>query len=452
MIIWPLLLVLFASSALAGFSFGAIRAGISFVGLLLSVVIARIFAHSLVPLLAKVGAHNPIVAWLLAPVVVFLIALLVFKIIGAVVQRKVNVYYKYKAGDLKLALWNRLNARLGLCLGLANATIYMVLISMAVYALSYPSYQLTSDSDPGFAIKTLNEAGKELQSSGLAKVAAAVDPMPETYYEAADLAGLLYHNSLLEARLARYPVFLSLGHTKDFQDVGADQGFTELRQKQPPVGEIWNYPKLQPIVNNPDTLDNIWALLVPNFKDLDKFLRTGTSDTYGDKPLLGHWDYNLNAGLSALVQAKPNISTRDLATYKYILSLLFAKTTLLATLDGNVYFDNFNNLGTSNLPTAGNAAAPRGAQPQPQPQRGGRGGRGGGGAPPAPVQTPAAAPRANTVPIAVPEQLSGSWSGAGTNYQMNFPRHGGFEAVVDGDKLTITGKGFTFPMIFDREY
>ena len=64
-------------------------------------------------------------------------SLILFKVIGAVVHRKVDVYYKYKAGDLRMGLWNRLNHRLGLCLGLANAAVYLVLISLVIYVLSY---------------------------------------------------------------------------------------------------------------------------------------------------------------------------------------------------------------------------------------------------------------------------------------------------------------------------
>ena len=59
-------------------------------------------------------------------------------------------------------------------------------------------------------MRILNRLGQDLQNSGFAKVARAIDPMPQVWYDSADLAGLIYNNPLSEARLARYPAFLGL--------------------------------------------------------------------------------------------------------------------------------------------------------------------------------------------------------------------------------------------------
>src|SRR5579863_2815560 len=203
MIIFPLLLLVFACAAFAGWCFGAIRAATTFIGLLVSVVVTKIFAHSFAPVFGHIGITNPILVWLLAPAPIFIISLIVFKIIGFIVQQKVNLYYKYKAGDLRMGLWDRVNPALGLCVGTANALIYMVLITLILYVLSYPTVQLAAGNSDHWSVRFLNEAGHELQATGLAKVAAAVNPMPPSYYQTADLAGLIYHNALLEARLGR---------------------------------------------------------------------------------------------------------------------------------------------------------------------------------------------------------------------------------------------------------
>jgi hypothetical protein len=58
--------------------------------------------------------------------------------------RKVDVHFKYHAGDLRLALWERLDHRLGLCLGLFNGAAYFIIISWAIYALSYWTAQMPS--------------------------------------------------------------------------------------------------------------------------------------------------------------------------------------------------------------------------------------------------------------------------------------------------------------------
>ena len=283
MIIWAIALLLFLSLGFAGYCFGVIRATVTFIGLLASVVAAQVFAHAATPLLVRVGVKNPVLAWVLSPVVVFLVALFLIKAAGFAAQRQANLYYKYKAGDLKLALWRRLNARLGFCAGLANALVYLILICVIIYPLSYATTQLSTDDNATWSVKLINEAGRELQSTGMAKVAAAVDPMPQNYYKTVDLAGLIYHNDLLEARLSRYPALLSVGQRPEFQDIAADKDFAELRQKEPPISEIINHPKVQPIIDNPDELREIWTIFMDNYDDILVFLKTGQSPKYATK-------------------------------------------------------------------------------------------------------------------------------------------------------------------------
>ena len=391
------------------FAFGVIRAGTPFIGLFISILCARIFAHSLTPVFAHVGVKDPVLAWLLSPCLVFLLALVVIKVIGFTAQRYVNLHYKYKAGDLKLALWTRLNARLGLCFGLANAVVYMVLISMVIYVLSYATVQLSSEDNAHWTVKLLNEAGHELQSTGMARVAAAIDPMPANYYKASDLAGLLYHNDLLEARLSRYPAFLSMAERPEFQDIGNDKDFAELRQKQPPISEILDHPKLQPIMSNPDELQEIWTILTGNFDDILGFLKTGQSQKYADQKLVGHWDFNLNATLTSFQQAKPAATTQEMRAARQQFSLMFGKSTIPATLDNQAFFKN---VGVIKMAAANPAmtGAPRG---------GGRGGRGGGMA--------GSAPAPGTIPtVEIQPTLQGRWSDDGGDYKFNFFRRDEF--------------------------
>ena len=118
MSIWILAMVVMVSTALAGWRLGAIRAAISFVGILFAALLAVPVGKMLHPLLPHLGAGNPIMAWALAPVVGFILVSIVFKVIGQPVHNKVEHFYKYQAGDLRLALWERMNARLGICVGL----------------------------------------------------------------------------------------------------------------------------------------------------------------------------------------------------------------------------------------------------------------------------------------------------------------------------------------------
>ncbi|HWI55839.1 MAG TPA: CvpA family protein, partial [Bacillota bacterium] len=120
MTIWLLALILLASLAGLGFRQGAIRVAFSFVGIVLGALLAVPLGRLLGKLLGVLGVKDPFLVWVLGPVIVFILFSIIFKAAAAVAHQKVDVYYKYKAGDLRLALWERLNHRLGLCLGLLN--------------------------------------------------------------------------------------------------------------------------------------------------------------------------------------------------------------------------------------------------------------------------------------------------------------------------------------------
>ncbi len=430
MIIWILAVVLFACVGYAGFSFGAIRAAFAFIGLIIGAILAPPLGRLLKPTLTTVGMTNPVLIPLVAAAIVFAAILVVFKIAGLTVHRKVDVYYKYKAGDLRMALWNRLNARVGICLGLANAAVYLTLICLLVYVPSYVTAQTMSGDQVSWPVKLLNIAGYNLQSTGMAKVAAALDPTPDIYYETADMAGLIYHNDLLEARLSRYPAFLSLGELPEFQKIAGDTAFTELRQRQPPIMDILHHPDMQAILKNTDLLGRIWNTVAPNLKDLEEYLKTGVSQKYDGEKILGRWDFNLNRALGVSRQLKPNMGSLEMRRLKLAMSLIFAKTMMVATLENDVYIKNIGKIQISS-----SAAGP-----------GARGPRGGG-----PAARPNSAALAAMAPqISGTEDLQGKWSSDGANYKMAIQDHGNFEAVVEGDELIISG--YQFPMVFDREY
>src|SRR5205807_9127277 len=113
MTIWLLTLVLLASTAALGYRQGAIRVGISFLGIILAAVLAPPLGRLVKPVLMAVSLKNPILDWVLGPLIVFVIISALVKVGALMVHQKVDVYYKYKAGDLRLALWERLNHRLG---------------------------------------------------------------------------------------------------------------------------------------------------------------------------------------------------------------------------------------------------------------------------------------------------------------------------------------------------
>ena len=276
MTIWILCLVLMACSAGVAYRQGAIRAVFSFVGILAAAMLAPTLARFVQPFLKVLGMTHPVLLWMIAPLLAFIAVLAIFKGIGFAVHRKVEVYYKYKAGDLRLALWERLNSRVGAWTGLANGLAYFIVIAWVIYALGYWTVQIAPSSDNGWKLRLLNRLSWDLEKSGAIKLAAAVDRLPDTYFELADVAGLIYQNSLLEARLSRYPAFLSLGERDDFQAIAQSQALAESRLKNAPIREILAVPQVDRIIHDPQTLKLIMDTVVPNLRDLTNFLYTAT--------------------------------------------------------------------------------------------------------------------------------------------------------------------------------
>jgi hypothetical protein len=409
MTIWLLVLVLMASVAALGFRQGAIRVGFSLVGLVLGAMLAVPLGRLLKPVLGSVGLKNPAMAWIVAPLIVFVVISILFKLAAFTVHHKVDVYYKYRAGDLRLALWERLNGRLGLCLGLLNGAAYVILISFVIYVLSYWTVQTgAGDSDPK-TIQVLNRMGNDLQSTHFNKVAAAVDGMSDPYYESADVAGLVYNNPLLEARLTRYPGFLSLTERPEFQDLANDAEFAAMRQRREPIRAVLQYPKTAAIVQNPDLLKTIWATLVPDLKDLREYLETGRSAKYDQERILGRWKFSVNSALSLARKNKPNATSTEMLRLKKWMLGAFDKTSLVAMVGGQVILKHLPPLKIPVGPAAAAAAA------------------------------------------AGPQTLQGQWKGGDGKYQLNFS--GGAEvetvATVEGDRMSMLVQGIA--LAFDRE-
>ncbi|HLK53936.1 MAG TPA: CvpA family protein, partial [Candidatus Angelobacter sp.] len=149
MTIWLLAVLLVAGLGALGLRQGVIRVSLSFIGIVLGGLLAAPLGHLFKPLLSAAGLKHPVWLAFLPPCIGFLIVLTIFKILGYVLHKKAEVHFKYKANEVQQAMWERVDHRLGLCVGLFNGAAYLVLLSAAVYLLSYWTYQVaTPDSDP----------------------------------------------------------------------------------------------------------------------------------------------------------------------------------------------------------------------------------------------------------------------------------------------------------------
>jgi len=401
MTIWILAVLLLASCAGLGYRQGVIRAGFSFVGILVAALAAVPLGRLVRPLIVSLWAKDPLWAWVLPPLIVFVVVSAIFKIAAQPVHQKVDVHYKYHAGELRLALWERMHRRLGLCVGLLNGTAYLILISFVVFTFSYWTVQVaTSDQDHKY-VRLLNRLGKDMQAAGFSKVARSIDRMPPYFYEAADVVGLIYANPLLEARLGTYPAFLGLAERGEFQQLSGDTDFIRLRQERQPIQQVINHPQIQTILKSPALLDTIWATLIPNLADLKTYLDTGRSAKYESELILGRWNFNVNAALTMFLKSRQNVSAKEMQKAKAAIIAAHGKSKFLATTEHQAVIKNAPPLGTP-LSTGG-----------------------------------------------TPQTIQGTWKSLGGNkYDLTFPDAGTITAEADRDRLTVSGTGVS--MVFNR--
>jgi len=406
MTIWILALLLLAAGAGMGHRQGAIRVAISFVGIILSALLAWPLAGLIRPLLPHLGFRSEIVIWLLPPLLVFILSLSLFKSLGLLVHQKVSVYYKYKVDDLQRLLWERLNRRLGLGLGLLNGLAYLVLLSFVIYDFSYWTVQAATSADEKLAIRILNRAGWDLQGTGMIRAARAIDPMPEHYFRAADLAGLVYQNPQLLDRLSAYPAFLSLAERDDFKQLGQDAEFQTAWKNHSPIGQLLDNPQAAAIRQNADAAGLFESLVLTNLDDLQTYLLTGRSAKFGSEQILGRWDFNIMASLTALIQTRANVPSSEMSAMRALWLRAYPKTTFVASADGQSFLKNLPHFKVqANQPTTFDAVG-----------------------------------------------WQGSWKSDGKNYTLSLSSGGGSKvatAAIDGSQLTLKMDGENF--IFDRE-
>jgi len=359
MLIWLLAIVLIGAVTGMGWRQGGIRAAFSFVGIIIGALLCVPIGHLLGKLLGVVGIKDPLLVWALGPIVAFIIISALFKVGAFYAHQKVDVWFKYKGGDLRLALWERLNARVGICVGILNGVAYAILLSFVLYVPSYAAVQVeSSDGDPSW-LRFLANLGRGLHSSGMDKVARSIDSMPEINYRMVDLAATLYRNPLAEARLASYPGFLSISELPAFADLSVDKNFVDPWQRQVPIMELMGTVRVQGVRNNPEVMRTLWDTTETDLNDLREYLKTGRSPKYDPIKILGRWRFDVGAAVGAIRRSKPAMSSRDMQAWRAYIGGLFGKASLTARPDHSVSVKNTPGL---KLPTALAGGAPPGLQ------------------------------------------------------------------------------------------
>jgi hypothetical protein len=310
--VWIIAFLCLGFVGAAGYYQGPVRAAFAFFGLLFGTLLAGPLSPLTRHLLPLLGLHHP--AWsVFAPQVLgFLIVLIVFKIAGQVVHQKIAVYFKYKVSDQLLYRWQRVYARLGLCVGLLNGSFYFILLTLLIYSAGYFTTAVASGASDPVSVRFLTETRKELHGLNLDRMLASYDMVPVPVYQAVDLAALLLHNPLLFSRLEHYPPCLELAERADFKGLGRDVELQQMISSQAKVLDILRHPNLQTMLTNATVFAQVSGLLGKDLEDLQSFLTTGQSPTYDPETILGIWDIDRAATLVQARKKEPAISPKQL--------------------------------------------------------------------------------------------------------------------------------------------
>ena len=452
MLIWLVVLGIFALLGVTGYYNGAIRSLVSLVGLLVALFVTLPLAEYLKPLVPKVGLVHPIWPFIVPPVVVFLLLVAIFAGLGFWVHHKIAIRFKYGADDYTRIRWERLNRRLGVSVAFVAAAIYSLLVGVVVYVVGYPVVQVTGDGSP-FAQRMLGQLRQDIQTSGLDKSLASFDPMGENYYRSTDIFGLLYHNgAMLQDRLYNYPAFLTLGERAELKDIATDTDLQQQLQTAGPAVGILNNPKILAVVNNPEILEKLRQV---DLKDLYTYLRSGRSEKYAEEKILGRWKLDVAASLVAAKRKNPEMPVAEMLRIKRLLTIFLPRLTFMATPDSEAVLrmevtDEAKRIidAVQAAATAAANAAPGGDSGPPASVPANVAARYGLTRRPAAAPAPAAgAPAAKNVP-AIPDfnlASNGTWSRDGLRYKLKLKTEKGADfladATIDGDRMQVVRAG-----------
>jgi hypothetical protein len=340
MTIWILAILCLAGAALAGWRQGAIRAAFSFVGILFAALLGPLLGKLFGLILPYFGVTSPVTGWIVQPILGFSLVLILFKVAAQNVHKKVETFYRYKAGDLRQTLWERLNTRLGICVGLLNGTAYFVLVSFFLFNFSYLTSQTAVAANQPFVVRMVNDAGSSMVSSGFSRTAAAVGTLPPMYYKIADTTGFLLQNPDAAQRLMTYPGLASLWERDEMLPLMSDPSISNAIVSGASVATVMNLPSIQDFLHNKPLSQSVWTIVETNFNDITNFLATGKSPKFDGEKLIGSWEFNAAVTLAWVRQDRPRMTVAEMRALRSWMVQSYSQTRLLVTGDNQVFVRN----------------------------------------------------------------------------------------------------------------
>jgi hypothetical protein len=335
MVMWILAIVLVVLCVVIGWRQGATRAAFTFIGLIAAACLAVPLTPAFAWIFPMIGFKNKLVSDFGAPIVAFLVVSLVFKALGQFVHRKIDYHFRYNRQDAERAVWEVMHRRVGACVGVLNAAVYLVVFSIIISVFGYYTVQTGAGENNSKVLSFLGKAGEDLQATKMDRVVAPFNPATEKYFDGSDIAGLLFHNRNLVDRLYNYPVFAAMSEQPAYKDLGKDKELQNQIRGNASLNEILKHPKVAEVVSNSDVAQRVMEL---DFKDLKNYLETGESPKYSAEKILGRWAYNESATLQLNKKMNPEVSAQVWFRMKNELTERFDNSVFTAFYDNTTKF------------------------------------------------------------------------------------------------------------------
>lgn len=289
MIYWLIGLVLMGGLGYGGRAIGAVRYAVVLIGLWIGYWAAFAFNGKLTDMFIEKKLENPLMCWVLPPAIIYFVCLIIFGSIAAAVYVKVLVFYKYKVPDEKRVSWERMDRGVGISMGVAVGASLLIHLGVGIHAAGYWTKQIVSGGENPKLVKIFNPLKDALRGSGLERVVASIDPMPDRWYEVADVVGIVYNNPGVSRRLTTYPGTIALAESEPFRAIAKDDGLSSAFETKANFEEIMKASLITAILYDSTMMGRLMAL---DWVDLRAYLETGESEKYDDE-ILGRWDMSL---------------------------------------------------------------------------------------------------------------------------------------------------------------
>lgn len=332
MSIWILAIALLLIFGAIGFAKGAIRAGVSLVGILIGVAVAIPLGRALKGIMGPIVGTNPVWLAIVPPLIAFALVYLIFVGLSFFVHQKVAQVFKFKHDEVQHIRWERMNRHVGASLGLLSGAILFLYASGLIYAAGYLTTQLSAEDNNPAMVQFVNSARQGMVDTGFDKAAARFQPASKLYYESADVLGLIYHNPAIQTRLARYPYYLPLAQRTEFQEIAGDKEYKDLVFGKAPITQLIDQPRTQSLLGSPEIMDYLKAT---DLKDLKEYLRTGISPKYAEQEIIGVWNLDKHGVLTFRRKANPDIKAREMRALREELEKL-PPISLVAMPEGRI--------------------------------------------------------------------------------------------------------------------